>query len=256
MAILLPLQMVLVMLQCWPAHATMYHIMAYSDSACTTQTDSQWRTAEVCAPHSSSGGYLKWTCNGAYGEARIYSDAACATLKADYNEAPYVVNGVFASNGACFDKMENGTSYAKYLCSDQPAQMTFNLFTDASCTQANHSEGPQMKFALDVCMYETDDGTVKAEKFTGSASALSQNKYTTNDCSGTGTADMSWSFADASTCVMAGGGNYVKYVSMLTAEEAAAAVPPAPAATAPTASGSVSIPASLTAMLMLVKTLL
>jgi hypothetical protein len=157
--------------------------------------------------------------------------------------------------------MQNGTSYSKHLCSDQPAQMTFNLYTDASCTQANHSEGPQKKFALDVCMYETDDGTVKAEKFTGSASALSQNKYTTNDCSGTGTANMAWSFADASACVNAAEGNYVssyyvKYVSMLTASEAAAAVAAAAAATAPTASGSVSIPASLTAMLMLVKTLL
>lgn len=197
-------------------------------------------------------------CNGVNGEARIYSDAACTTVKATYNEAPYVVNGVFASNGACFDQQQNGTRYGKYLCSDQPAQMTFDRFTDASCTQANHSGGPQKKFALDVCMYETSDGNLQAEKFTGSASAFSKSKYTTNTCSGTGTADMSWSLTEASTCHMRGEGDYMKYVSIATAAEAAAAVAAATASTGATAtaSGSVSIPASLTAMLMLVKTLL
>jgi len=270
MAILLPLQMALVMLQCWPAHATMYHTMTYSDSACTMQLEDQWDTAEVCSPHSPSGGYLKWTCNGANAEARVYSDAACTTVNTTYNSAPHVVNGEFVSNGACFNQT---TSYAKYLCFMQPAQMTFNRFTDASCTQATHSEGPQAKMALDVCMYEMNDGVLEAEKITGSAStSLSKNTYTTNDCSGTGTAAMTWPLADASTCHMVESGHYMKYVSVATAAEAAAAISSSSsgnsgnssgnssgnttAAPKATASGSVSTPASVMAMLMLVKTVL
>lgn len=272
MAILLPIQMVLVLLQCWPAQATMVNTQAYSDSACTTQIADEWGTADVCAPHSPSQGYYKWTCNGANAEARIYSDAACTNLKSTYNEAPFVVNGVYASNGACFDTNRSSRPYEKHLCSNQPAQMKFNQFTDASCTAANHSEGPARKFALDGCQYKPKEENgvvtgVEAEKFTGSASQLSRSKYTDKTCTTASTdTDTKYNLAltDANTCHMIEEGKYFKFVSISTAAEAEAqAAASGPGTTASTsgsgtgtASGSVSIRASLMAMLMLVKALL
>lgn len=228
-------KMMFLMLQSLTADATMYKQSTFSDTNCTTLKYGEWLTADVCYPHSGSGGSYKWVCNGMAAEARVYSDATCSTVNTAYTDT-YATNGVFLTPGSnvCYHPSGSSESHM-YTCYGQPTQVTINVFSDATCTTA-HSEHQQVKIAVEKCLIDEDSGGVYYSWHLVN-NVYSKKTYTDQQCIAE-TATLATVSNDPAICSQMGD-VYVKFVSTISATAAREALDAA-SAPSPSPSGNTS----------------
>lgn len=174
---------------------------------------------------SQGMGHMKFTCSGANTVATGYSDAACTTVNTSFSLPGLTMTaGVFDPQSSCFSTTGSGES-SMWSCASQPAQVTVSIFSDAACTMSTTQPFgfSSMKWALDVCDYNTEDGGLKGEFRTIVADGIMNVKeYPNLGC--TGTAGSNYNIT-LTACTASGeggvGGPYLQQASApITAQQA------------------------------------
>jgi len=208
------------------ANATMYLSTDFAGSGCSgTATATEWKAAGVCMDLTSQGmGHMKFTCSGANTVATGYSDAACTTVNTSFSLPGLTMTaGVFDPQSSCFSTTGSGES-SMWSCASQPAQVTVSIFSDAACTMSTTQPFgvSSVKFALDVCNYETEDGGLKGEFRTIVADGIMNVKeYPNLGCTGTAGSDYNITLTACTALSNGGVGPYMQQASApITAQQA------------------------------------
>merc|ERR1719313_631710 len=150
------------MMQLSPASAAgMVKIEKYTGTTCADPIkEKSFLGLNLCMSFGDGNGWFKATCSGG-NEASVtytaYTDNTCNTVN-DTTIPGFLTNGVYNAGVAGANCLNTGSESEKWNCRIQPAQATFNLFSDNACTQSTtwSSVGSvsTMRIALNECTIE------------------------------------------------------------------------------------------------------